>query len=693
MHTSIYKSLSFFLSFAFVAAALAPISGSAAGLVVERPVVLKLSAGHSVEELAMAEVYDLKQVFAQSSDSELSRVYKGSFAGSLDVLMQAPAVESAGYDKLVSNQDIYLTDPSFTTDQSDPDKQWWLSRVRVPEAWEVERGSSDVAVAIVDTGVNGLHEDLNDGRVGAGYIDYCQVLSGVTGRCLVEISGTVQGSVNSDDNGHGTIVAGIIGAIPNNSRGIAGINWKVRIIPVKALDKNGTGLSSHVAAGIVWATDNGADIINLSLGGTSLEGNLVLNEAISYAYKAGVLLVAAAGNDSSLIGADLDIEPVYPICSDNGANMILGVTATDINDRKASFSNFGRGCIDVSSPGTTYFNSNQDQKGIISTYYDPLQPNKNGLYVFASGTSMAAPVVSGIAALLKSAHPDLAAASLRDRLVGAADDIDGLNQNSCKGLSCTGRLGSGRINAYKAVLSRDFSQESLVRDTDGQIYLIENGLLRSVSDYVFQQREFNASKVSNVAHTELESYPRGAAVPPIDGSLLKSPSAPTVYYVEDGVLEPMSYLAFRSFGFDFSAVVTLPEQEMNSYRLGRNLLPANGALLKLRGQPAVYFMHEGQRRLISYTAFRSRQLDFADVVEVEQNEFDRYPQDVSTPLQPPLDGTLIKGDSLPTVYVIESGRRRALSAASFAARGYSFGSVLVVPQSEIEQYASGTPIN
>ena len=165
----------------------------------------------------------------------------------------------------------------------------------------------------------------------------------------------IEAGVNSDDNGHGTLIAGVLGATANNLSGVAGTNWRISLMPIKVLDQNGKGDTGLVAEGIIWAIDNGAQIINLSLGGIAFERDRILSEAISYAFKKNAVIVAAAGNDSNIESVNLDLKPVFPVCEDNGQNMIIGVGALDQNDLKTVFSNFGRNCIDVMAPGKESF--------------------------------------------------------------------------------------------------------------------------------------------------------------------------------------------------------------------------------------------------------------------------------------------------------------------------------------------------
>ena len=377
--------------------------------------------------------FDLPSLSAFGSPELLfDNVYRlrvSDLQSSLSSLEAAPWVEFAEQDAIVKNQTI-AADPLFTTDTADLTRQWYLSKIQMHQAWDKTTGSGQVIVAIIDTGVDGRHEDLNDSRVGRGFINYCQVTS-PENDCLVHITGLIDPGANSDDNGHGTIVAGLIGALPNNNRGISGVAWQVKFMPIKALDSTGSGLSSDVATGIRWAADNGARIINMSLGGAGLAGTEVLQEAVTYAYRKGVLIIAAAGNDNAVNGNDLNLDPVMPVCADGGENMVLGVAAVDSSDVKAKFSNFGSNCIDISAPGTGTFVDKQLKQGMISTYYDPAKPTETNLYAYVLGTSVAAPIVTGVAALMMSAFPDLDAKAVRDRLIASVDNIDAVNGTAC----------------------------------------------------------------------------------------------------------------------------------------------------------------------------------------------------------------------------------------------------------------------
>ncbi len=297
--------------------------------------------------------------------------------------------------------DTYIT--AFDTVPNDPKyrDQWHHRKVQNPKAWDVTQGEPSVVVAIVDTGVDLQHQDLKD-RLSprSTWYDFGD------------------GDTNPQDtNGHGTHVAGIVAATGNNRVGVTGMGWRLTIMPVKVFpDNSDSTTTSKIAQGITHATDKGADIINLSLGGSSASNTL--RDAVNYAYNHGVVVVAAAGNNNSE-------SRTYPAAFDH----VIAVAATDKNDKKAEFSNYGD-WVDIAAPGV----------GIVSTYL-----TSKGEYASMSGTSMASPVVAGAAALVKSLHPNWTPDQVEQQLEDGADSIDAQNPNYA------GKLGAGRVNAYNAV--------------------------------------------------------------------------------------------------------------------------------------------------------------------------------------------------------------------------------------------------
>jgi len=275
------------------------------------------------------------------------------------------------------------------------------------EAWLTTQGSEDVVVAVLDTGVDFTHADLRENMwfrpesVPAYQDDELGVFNDLNG-----FNGTDQISDPMDDNGHGTHCAGIIGAEGDNGIGISGINWKVKIMPLKFLGRGGSGSASDAIEAINYAIDrkkHGVNVRIISASWGSRMRSKALEDAIRAAGDAGILFVAAAGND----GSNNDRFPHYP--SNYDLPNVVSVAALDRTDHLASFSNFGAKTVHIAAPG----------KAILSTWL-------NDDYREASGTSMATPYVSGVAALIVASEPRITMVQLRERLLKTADKLDSL---------------------------------------------------------------------------------------------------------------------------------------------------------------------------------------------------------------------------------------------------------------------------
>jgi type VII secretion-associated serine protease mycosin len=264
-------------------------------------------------------------------------------------------------------------------------EQWALDDLGAETFWQRSTGSG-VDIAVVDTGVTGTHRDFA-GRVCSGV-----AFLGSTG---VEQLG--QGAV--DENGHGTHVAGIATAGRGDGVGISGVAPSARLIPIRVLDGAGRGSVSDVARGITWAVDHGADVVNLSLGGS--EYSAALTTAVAYAESRGVVVAAAAGNGYSGGPAN------YPAALDTP----IAVASYDSDRGISDFSTRGS-YVDVAAPGT----------GILSTY-------KDGKWFYMGGTSMATPHVAGLAALLRSLHPTWSPAQVRARIEATATDTGSIGHD------------------------------------------------------------------------------------------------------------------------------------------------------------------------------------------------------------------------------------------------------------------------
>ncbi|MGO4596698.1 S8 family serine peptidase [Terrabacter sp. 2RAF25] len=255
--------------------------------------------------------------------------------------------------------------------------QSYLDTVHMPAAWDRSKGSLAQVVAVVDTGVDGQHPDLT-GRT----------MSGMNFVPTTPVG--IPTGAESDDNGHGSMVSGIIAAQTDNAVGIAGVAWNAKVMPVKVLDSTGQGSDTNVIKGIKWAVDHGAKTLNLSLGGP--DDSPALHDAVKYAVGKGALVVVAAGNS----GSD---EPEYPAAYPEA----LAVAATDSQGALTDFSTHGD-WVDVAAPGW----------GILSTRLKD--------YYFGDGTSFAAPIVSGIAVLIRTQNPTYTPAQISARLRATAND-------------------------------------------------------------------------------------------------------------------------------------------------------------------------------------------------------------------------------------------------------------------------------
>lgn len=380
---------------------------------------------------------NIKRIFPEKALS-LEDIYLINFdtnipiSDTLQQTMDDPNVEWAEPNFLYSTfaipNDLYYS------------KQWGLKKIKAEQAWDISQGNPDIIIAIIDTGVDYNHNDLvgniwhnpketpnnniDDDR--NGYIDddigwdFVSVTSGGA-------QGEDMGPMDRDPmdfHGHGTHCAGIAGASTNNYIGISGVSWGCKIMPLRAGYKTPTGdgllAISDTSSALCYAADNNADVISMSWGGGY---SFTLQSAVNYALHMGCVLVAAAGNENSSY-------LTYPGAFDG----VIAVSASDTSDQKAYFSNYGQ-WVDISAPGTS----------IYSTYL-------NNNYVTMSGSSMATPLVAGVAGLILSQDHTLSPEQVNQRLVDSADDIGW----------------SKRLNAYNALY---FSNNFFTIYNDGDVSL------------------------------------------------------------------------------------------------------------------------------------------------------------------------------------------------------------------------------
>lgn len=344
---------------------------------------------------------------------------------------------------------VSVAEPVLAKRSNDPEMfQAAYEQAGVYRAWDYATGSDSVIVAVVDNGFDTFHPDLfqnvwqNTREIPDNNVDddHNGYVDDVWGWNFVDndndprpdVSALTQEERDEKIYNHGTFVAGIIGAIGNNNRDGVGVNWKVKLMNIKVLGNSGYGELAPLGKAIRYAVDNGAKVINVSMVGDS---DSELSEAVEYAYKKGVVIVAAMGN----YNGSLDDNPMYPACSDAGATMpmVLGVSAVGKDRRLAYFSNTGSNCVDITAPGVDISSTGR---------YSPLD-NINDSYIRGwQGTSFAAPFVAGAAALIKSVRPEWKADDIYQAILQTTQHTPAADEAAYANL-----YGKGLLQIHRAV--------------------------------------------------------------------------------------------------------------------------------------------------------------------------------------------------------------------------------------------------
>lgn len=297
-------------------------------------------------------------------------------------------------------EDNFLAQGLLTPSDTTYPSQWHLPKIAAPQGWDLSTGAAGVPIAIIDSGIDADHPDLA-AKLLPGY----NFLNGTT--------------VTDDLFGHGTAVAGSAGAIGNNALGVAGVAWDNPLMPMVVLDTSNYATYANIASAIIRAVDQGAKVLNISIGGSS--PSITLQSAVNYAWSKGAVIVSSAANYSVST-------PYYPAACEN----VLAISATDRYDALSSFSNFGS-WIDLAAPGSTIYTT-----------------NRGGGYGAWNGTSFSSPIVAGLAGLIWSVNPALTNAEVVDILKRGADDLGTAGFDPS--------FGFGRINAYNSLqLAQSFA--------------------------------------------------------------------------------------------------------------------------------------------------------------------------------------------------------------------------------------------
>ena len=364
-------------------------------------------------------------------------------AATLDVVKRLQADPAVAWA-----QPNYIRTAQLIPNDENYDLQWHYEQINLPDAWDTTTGSSDIIVAVLDTGILSQHPDIPTDRLVDGYDFVSDTFRGQDGDGMdPDPEDPGDDPLNQSSSFHGTHVAGTIGARTNNGTGVAGVNWDVRIMPVRVLGALG-GTSSEVSQGIRFAAgltnesgtvpDEPAHVINMSLGGAGTSP--IEQESVTDARNAGTIIIAAAGNDSS--------SDEY---SPAGLDGVISVSASTVIGTKASYSNYGDK-VDVAAPGGEFWDADGDDNldAVLSTL-----GNDEGdfIYRYYQGTSMASPHMAGVVALMLAVNPELTPDDIDMLLEGTHPDT---STRITRDLGPPGRddfFGNGLIDAAAAVIA------------------------------------------------------------------------------------------------------------------------------------------------------------------------------------------------------------------------------------------------
>jgi thermitase len=417
-------------------------------------------------------------------------VSKARSTRAIEALRNDPNVRYVEVDQVRKAAAVTPNDPMYTNGH-----QGELDQVRLPEAWESGTGSTTVKVAVLDTGVTKIGD--------------------LTGAVLGGWNYVGNNNNTTDDFGHGTTVSSIIAARSDNNVGMASGCWSCSILPVKVLDKNGSGFDSNIAKGVIYAADKGVQIINMSLGGTGY--SKTLSEAVAYANRKGVLVVAAAGNAGNTT-------KMYPAAYTDV--VAVGATAQNSDSRApwSSYNKSGDVWVDMAAPGVI---TGMDRFGVYHTNEE--------------GTSFAAPMVSGAAALIKAAHPSYTGWSLQRALLSSARPIGGWNKygmlDAAKALTITTDEVDPTITGISApgAGSRNHGTITVtptgIKDNSSgirNVYLYADGVYKAQDWTSPYSLKYNSAGRNGTVKLQIRVYDKAGNRTDFDRSIIADNTAPKV---------------------------------------------------------------------------------------------------------------------------------------------------------------------
>jgi hypothetical protein len=508
---------------------------------------------------------------------------------------------------------LFLALPASAYLPSDPlyNQQGYLDYINIRQAWDIAKGNG-VVVAVLDSGVDINHPDLkfniwkNTDEIAGDGIDNDRngYIDDVNGWDFVDSdndpSPVVDGEYDKLAISHGTAISGVISAVGNNGRGMIGVAFNSKIMPIRILEGNGEGFVDDLVAAIEYSIEKGADVINLSLVGDTR--SQMLEEVIERAHKNGVVVVAAAGNTLSVDGGnDLDGDPMYPVCYGNSdPDTVVGVSSISSSGIKSSFSSYGSECVDVSALG----------EGISNlSYHDPDNGLEDEYSYNWAGTSFSTALVSGVAALIKSNNQSLTADQVMTALVSGSSDVDKNNY------LYTGELGAGALDALGS-LTADVGplQGRLIKLENLSAVYYVNGNTRHLfsNEKVFfswYRGSWVDQDIEIVLQDEFDSYSSGNNITIRPGTnLIKFQNSNRVYTVSTGGILHYASIDILDNLYDDHENRTIAMQNgfESDYKRGNPLDGSyypSGTLIRYDDSSDIWYIDDNQKRKLENNAF------------------------------------------------------------------------------------------
>lgn len=497
--------------------------------------------------------------------------------------------------------------------------------VAYPNIRNTPKGNTKIA--LIDTGVTVIPE--TSGQILPGY----NVINDTNNA--------------TDDNGHGTFISSVIVSTVNNNQGIAGVNDRASILPIKILGADGSGLLSDLIKGIQYAIDQNVSIINLSLASTSYTS--ALNTIIEQAYQRGIIIIAASGN----AGLTITAPTVSPLNNDGNRNWVIGVGSTDNRGTRMSYSNEGLG-VDVLAPGES-----------IIGY------NHQNVLQYRSGTSIATAMVTGIVS------------SWRD-YYGRLNSEEAMNLIR---ISSQNRI----ISMDRAMARRNYPNGALIRTNNSGVFIVRQGIKRPIIDpIVFLSYYYRWEDISVIDQVNFDLIPTGDALPLREGFLIADRDK--VYVIEQGMKRPIaSPQVFLGLGYQWNNIQFPSQAVLNNHPTGAVVgdinNPPNGSVIYAQGTGA-YLIDNGMRKPFNSPYTYLSRYRWSDLMLTSQTILNSFP--ISTDVFPQ-EGSVIRDDG--AVYWVENDTKRPFaSPQAFLGLGLSWGRVVQPPDVVLNSLRRGAII-